>query len=123
MTKNSRFLQNLASRVAAGASVRSAAAEVGCSERTGYAIAATDEFRELVLKLRTESITRAAAMLADAATRAATVLSELLNSPDEKVKLAAAIKILSVLAPLSEFAELRKRIDDLEKQQPLRVAR
>jgi len=123
MKKSSRFLQDLATRVAAGLSVRAAAAEIGCSERQGYTIAATMEFRELVSKLKTESIQRAAAILADAATRAASVLSELLNSEDEKTKLAAAVKILSTLAPLSEFVELRKRVDDLEKSQPWKVAR
>lgn len=123
MKKPSRFLQDLATRVAGGLSVRAAAAEIGCSERQAYSIASMSEYRELVSQLRTEAITQAAAILANSATRAAAVLNELLASEDEKVRLAAAVKILSVLAPLSEFIELRKRIDDLEKQQPWKVAR
>lgn len=123
MTKNSRFLQNLASRVAAGASVRSAAAEVGCSERTGYAIAATDEFRDLVSRARSEAIQQAVGILAANATAASNALVRLLQSDDQRVVLASASKLLDRIGPLQELTELRERIELLEKQQPLRVAR
>tara|TARA_R110002074_G_scaffold148373_1_gene299638 strand:- start:562 stop:933 length:372 start_codon:yes stop_codon:yes gene_type:complete len=120
--KNSRFLHGLASLVAAGSSVRAAAAETGCSERQGYALASTAEFRELVSRLQTEAVQRASAILADNATAAATAIANLLESEDEKVRLAAAVKLLAAIQPMQEFAELRDRIEKLERQ-PLRIAK
>lgn len=116
MPKNSRYMQDLAQRVAAGSSVRAAAAAIKCSERTAYTVSSSYEFKRQVSEIRTAAVQQAAAVLADSATRAAQVLAELLNSEDEKTKLAAAVKILAMLGPLAELAELRQRVEQVEKQ-------
>lgn len=123
MSKQSRFLQGLATLVASGSSVRAAAVEVGCSERQAYALATTAEFRETVSRLRTEMIQQAAAMLAHNATKAVQVLTELLASDDEKIRLAASTKLIATLHPMAELGELRERIEQLESSQALKVVR
>ena len=115
MPKNSRYMQDLAQRVAAGSSVRAAAAAIKCSERTAYAVATTSEFKQQVSEIRTAAVQQAAAVLADSATRAAQVLAGLLNSDDEKTRLAAAVKILATVGPMAELAELRQRVEQVEK--------
>lgn len=108
-------MQDLAQRVAAGSSVRAAAATIKCSERTAYAVASTFEFKQQVSEIRTAAVQQAAAVLADSATRAAQVLAGLLNSDDEKTQLAAAVKILATVGPMAELAELRQRVEQVEK--------
>lgn len=116
MAKTSRFLHDLAARVAAGMSIRAAAAEVGCSERQGYSLASKPEFQQIVTATRTEAVQRAADILSDNATQAATALVGLLKSDDEKIVLQAASKLLATLQPMQELAELRNRLDALERR-------
>ena len=124
MAKDSRFLQALAIHAAGGMSIRDAAKAADCSERQAYALAATSEFKTEVARLKSEFIERAVLILSSNATAASEALVKLLKSEDEKIILASATKLLGLLQPLQELAELRARIDAIESQGPgLRVAR
>ena len=122
MTK-SKYLQVLAASVASGQSVREASKTAGCTESTAYSLSCSNEFKSEVSRLKTEAVERAVARLTDSATKAADTLVRLLDSQDEKVALAAATKLLTMLHPLQELGELRSRIDSIEGQASLRVAR
>lgn len=122
--KKSRYLEILAPLIASGSSIRDACQTAGCSEATGYGLASTDEFRQLVAQIRTQAVQQAVGILTNAATKAAQKLEKLLDSGDEKIVLAASSKLLDRVGPLQELHELRARIDAIEKQGPgLRIAK
>lgn len=122
--KKSRYLETLAPLIASGSSIRDACKSIGCSEATGYGLASTDEFRQLVAQIRTQAIQQAVGILTNAATKASQALVKLLDSSDEKIILSAASKLLDRVGPMQELHELRSRIDQIEKAGPgLRVAR
>jgi len=122
--KKSRYLETLAPLVASGSSIRDACKVVGCSEATGYAVASTHEFRQLVAQIRTQAVEQAVSVLTSNATKASQALVKLLDSADEKIVLAASSKLLGSLPGMQELHELRARIDAIEKQGPgLRIAK
>ena len=110
------FLEPLALRVAAGATIRAAAADAGCSESTGYRLSATESFRRRVAELRYAITDRAVGLLAEGSARAVSALVELLDSDDDATKLAAAKAILGLLPRVAEHCELRARLDRLESR-------
>ncbi|MBN8600545.1 MAG: hypothetical protein J0M26_05925 [Planctomycetes bacterium] len=118
-------LEFLAAKVASGASVKAAAAELGLSERHAYRMAAEVEFKQLVASIRSEALSGVVGELGVAAQEAVRALRDALggaSKPAEKIQAARAI--LSSLAPLSELCELRSRLDALEQSNnQLRVAR
>lgn len=118
----SKFLEPIAIQVASGCTIKAAAVVAGCSEQTAYNLSSTPEFRQRVSEIRTESVVQAVSILTSNATRASNALVKLLDSKDEKIVLAATTKLLSMLQPLSELAELRARIDSIENRTQLKVA-
>ena len=123
--KKNRFLQILATSVAAGSSIRDAAKMAGCSESSAYALSGSDEFRAEVARIRGEAVNAAVGVLSRAATKAAETLVAMLGEDQEpKDRLTAARLILANLGPIAEHGELRDRIAKIESQGPgLRVAR
>ena len=110
-----RFFELLAASVAAGKTVRAAAESCGCSERQGYRIAATVEFRKRVGEIRSELTDAVVGELSAAASDAVATIRELLGDDYEPtVRLNAAKAVLNALGPMSELSELRRRIDRLE---------
>ncbi|XZE45976.1 hypothetical protein SH467x_001238 [Pirellulaceae bacterium SH467] len=104
-------------------SIRQAAVTIGLSESAAYHTSQTPEFRKRVSELRTEAIAGAVGRLSSAATLAVDTLVELLDEKnDAKDRLNASKAILAALVPLSEFGELRARIEKLEASQGLKVA-
>ena len=89
--------------VAAGSTLRAAAKQVGCRERTAYRLAAQPEFQSRLAQLRNE-ITRAIVdKLTDAALEANETLRALLTDDQPPtVRISAAKTILQNLVPLSE---------------------
>lgn len=115
MAGNGRFFEILAVAVAGGKSVKAAAESCGCGERQAYRVSGTKEFKARVSELRSEMTNNAVGELSAAASEAVACIRELLASTNEPtVRLAAAKSILNSLAPISEFGELRSRIDRLE---------
>ena len=93
-----------------------AAESCSCSERQGYRISATPEFRQRVSVIRAEMTNAAVGELSAAASEAVATIRELLASTNEpSVRLNAAKAILNALGPLSELGELRSRLDALEQ--------
>ena len=120
----SKFLEPLAVLVAGGSSIKAAAGVVNCSEQTAYNLSSTPEFKSRVSEIRTQLTTEAVGKLTSAATEAVDTLRSLLNATNEpSVRLNAAKAILASLGPISEANELRARIDSIEGQASLRVAR
>ncbi len=122
MAKKSRFQELLAVEVATGSTISQAAKTIGCSESVGYHLSSASEFKGRVAELRSVATNQAVGMLSNAACKAVATLVELLSSEEPRDRLAAAKAILATLAPLTEFGELRQRIDNLEKNQ-LRIAK
>ena len=108
-------LEPLAAADASGSTIRAAAESIGISERSGYRISGTEEFRIRVAALRSEIASVAVGKLTSAASQAVDTLRELLGSTNEpKVRIDASKLILNSLGPLTEHCELRSRLDALE---------
>ena len=113
---NGKFMELLAVAVAGGQTVKAAAESCSCSERQGYRISATPEFKSRVSAIRAEMTSQAVGELSAAASEAVTTIRELLASTNEpSVRLNAAKAILNALGPLSELGELRERLAALEQ--------
>ena len=124
MAENSQsnYFDNMTAMVAAGATIKAAAAMCGCSESHGYTLSRTPEFRRRVADLRTEATSAAVGKLSEAASRAVDVLLELMGADQEaRDRLTAAKSVLSMLGPLSELGELRARLDALESEKAVGV--
>ncbi|MEJ7591124.1 MAG: hypothetical protein WKF77_06210 [Planctomycetaceae bacterium] len=121
--KKSKYLQILSASVASGSSVRDAAGIAGCTESTAYSLSCTPEFKTEVSRLKSEAVSQAVAVLTNAATKAAKALEKLLDSQDEKIILASAVKLLAILPAMQDLSELRARVDSIENQASLRIAR
>lgn len=114
--KESARFEELAAAVASGSTIRSAAAEIGCSERSAYRLSGSSEFKSRVASLRSEIASVAVGKLTSAAAKAVDTLQELLDSANEpKTRIDASKLILSSLGPLTEHCELRQRLDSLEQ--------
>ena len=111
-----RFSEAIALAVAAGSTIRAAAELAGCSERQGYRIAATAEFKQRVNELRSEVSAATVGRLTQAASTAADTLLALLDADFEpSIRLNASKAILAALGPMAELGELRSRLDALER--------
>jgi hypothetical protein len=84
MDEKSKFLELLAVAVASGASIRSSANEIGCSESHAYHLSSTPEFRQRVAELRCEITSQSVGRLTIAATTAADTLLALLDASQAK---------------------------------------
>ena len=102
--------------VAGGSSIKDAAAEVGASERQGYRLSSSSEFRRRVSELRLTINDQAVGKLSNRAVRAVDTLSDLLDHDEAAVRLNAAKTILTMMPRISEHVELRHRLDLLENR-------
>jgi hypothetical protein len=104
----------LAFRLAAGDTVRAAAASAGVSEKTAYRRNRNPLFRALVQDLRAGMVRDAAGVLTHAMTAAARTLVELLAHEDANVRHKAAVSLLTAAAKLRETVEFDERLAALE---------
>lgn len=112
-----RFTEILAMHVASGSTIRAAAEAAGCSERQGYRVSSSPEFKARVSEIRSEMTNAAVGELSAAASEAVATIRELLSAENEpSVRLNAAKSILNALGPLSELSELRERLAALESE-------
>jgi hypothetical protein len=121
MPKDCTKEQVLAARVAAGETVAAAAESVGWSPSRAYRITSTPDFKRQVAEIRTQAVSAAVGSLTEAAKEAVDALRAALKSDKPSDQIAAAKAILASLAPISELAELRQRIDDIENRSPMRI--
>jgi hypothetical protein len=120
--KKSKFFDPIATEVAGGLSIRDASTKIGCGVSTAYNISCNPAFQSRVSAIRSEAVQGAVGRLSVIASRAVDALDQLLGPEnDARDRLAASKTILSVLVPMSEFAELRSRLDRLEQPSALKV--
>jgi hypothetical protein len=100
--------------LAAGLTVRDAAALAGIGERTAARRMADPAFHRNVKAARAEMVSRGLGKLAEAATLAVDTLRSLLGAESESIKLGAARAILEIGSKLRESVELEERIATLE---------
>lgn len=117
MAQNGRRREAVALCLASGCTVRDAAREAGCGERTLHRWLAEDPaFRQRVEALRSQLFSLAVGKLSRLAGRAADTLSELLTAKNESVRLQTAKAILECGPKLRESLELARRMEALEAQ-------
>ncbi len=104
----------LALALAAGKTVRDAAAEVGIGERTATRRWADPDFRQIVSRHRADMVGRAVGELADSMSAAATTLRVLLDCESPAIRLGAARSILELGVKIKEAVELDERVGALE---------
>jgi len=104
----------LAAQIAAGKTLRDAAATAGVSEKTAQRRATDPEFRGKVSQLRSGFIGNAAGILADGMTEAANTLRTLLTDPDANIRHKAAVKLIELGLRASELVDLESRVSELE---------
>lgn len=116
MADETGLTARLASFVGVGHTIRNAAKEVGCSERQAYRLAATEEFKSIIGKIRTDATGSMLASLSSSAAVAIETLTEIMSDREEKGqnRVSAARSVLSQLGPMMELHELRKRVEELE---------
>ena len=111
----------LAASVATGQKIADAAAAAGVSVRTAHRRLATPAFRQRVQSLRGEMLAAAAGKLCGAAGKAVDVLQALLDDPTARVRLRAALGILSSLLRVREQTDLEERLGRLEAEAEART--
>jgi hypothetical protein len=104
----------LALALAAGGSIRAAAAKAKVAERTARYWLAEDGFRARVEQLRAAMIERSLGIMANTTTKAAAVLRKLLESKCEKTRLAAAKEILTLTLAVRQSVTMESRLQALE---------
>ncbi len=123
MAGNGRFFGSLAELVATGSSVKSAAEQIGCSERHAYRIAARPDFRRQVSTIRSAAVNTAVGSLSLATLEAVSTLRDLMGENSEpNIRLNAAKAVLIAIGPLTELGDIRQRLDAVEQQTVLKIA-
>ena len=105
----------LAAQLAAGKTVRDAAAAAGVSEKTAHRRAGDPEFRKQVSGVRAGLIGSTAGILADGMAEAAGALRALLADSDPNVRHRAAVKLIELGFRASELVDLEARVSELER--------
>ena len=100
--------------LAAGRTVKDAAAAAGIAEKTAHRRLEDPRFCERVTRLRAEMIDRAAGVLADASSEAAQCLRQLLKAKSETVRLGAARALLELAFKSRELLDYEERLQQLE---------
>lgn len=100
--------------LARGLTVRDAANEADISEATAWRRLRDQGFVKRLIAIRSELWSAALTGLSDAATRAVSVLVELLKSEDEAMRLKAATKIVELGSKLRSDVETDARLTALE---------
>jgi hypothetical protein len=101
--------------IAAGRSIKDAAAEVECGERTAHTWLADPGYRALIAELRHRMLDGAVGRLADATNAAVSTLRDLLGDDNGNTRLRAATTILDAVVRLREHVEIDARILRLEQ--------
>lgn len=102
----------LALALAGGATVETAAQAAGVSPRTVHRRAADPAFRALVDEIRAETVRQVVGQLSALGNRAVAALGELLQSKDERVRLAAVRVALGSLLKASGLFEFERRLQE-----------
>jgi hypothetical protein len=107
--------ERVALLIAAGRSIKAAAAEVDCGERTAHTWLEDPGYRTLVSELRHRMLDEAVGTLAEATNAAVGTLRKLLDDENSGVRLRAALGILDAAVRMRQHVELEARILRLEQ--------
>lgn len=102
--------------LAAGQTVRDAAAAAGMSPRTAFRRQADPAFMAQVDRHRNRLVEAATGRLADGMGRAAGVLLALLDHDNPAVRLRAAAKVVELANKLAGFGDLARQLEELEEK-------
>jgi hypothetical protein len=111
---NPKGESGLIAALAAGQTVKAAAASAGVSERTAHRRLEDAGFWQAVVDARAKLVDNALGQLADASAAAVTTLRALLDADGETARLGAARAILELGNKLRESVEFEQRISRLE---------
>jgi hypothetical protein len=106
--------EKLALLIAAGATIKGAAADCGIGERTAHIWIRIPGYASLVAELRGRILDEALGKLAGAAVASVETLRALLDDPSASVRLRASQAILDSLIKIREHTELDRRLMALE---------
>jgi hypothetical protein len=106
----------LATKLAAGWTVKAAAAEVGIGYKTACRRLADSGFRDRIVQLRREATNLAIGRLADGMAQAAERLRQLTESDNEGIRLKACVALLDLGLKAAAVADLEDRIRSLEQK-------
>lgn len=106
----------LALALAGGQTIAAVADQFGLSRRTIELRLADPAFRRLVAEFRGQLIATALGYLAENMTRAARAIADLLDSPQEHIRLRAARVMFSVGLRLRDSVDLGDRVRELEAE-------
>lgn len=123
MAENGRRKQGddaLAVALAAGKSLRDAAAAAGMAERTATRRWADTAFRRRVAALRADMMALALGQVSDGMVDAAATLRKLLKAKNESVRLGACRTLLDLGVKLRDSVELEERFTELERRAELK---
>lgn len=97
-----------------GFSVTDASERAGVTRKTVYRWLENDDFRNAVLERQNEVLERVSKRLSSLALQGLEVLSELMQSDDENIRLKASSSVLSRFTEILELLRLEKRLEVLE---------
>src|SRR5260370_10470234 len=106
----------LALDLAKGVTPTAAAEKAGVGRATVYRRLADPAFRKLVAELRTEMMKNALGRMTDNMSRAADVLTALLDTDQAAIRLRAARALLTLGPRLNEAVYIEERLDELEEE-------
>jgi hypothetical protein len=107
--------ERLAVLIAAGKSIKSAAADTEIGERTAHDWLADPRYRTFVAEIRGRMFDEAVGSLADATNEAVGALRSLLNDGNSNIRLKAATAIIDNALKLRAHVELDRRVLALEQ--------
>ena len=108
--------ERVALLIAAGRSIKAAAAEAECGERTAHAWLEDPRYRSLISELRHRMLDEAVGTLAEATNAAVSTLRDLLDDGHGNVRLRAALGIIDAVVRLRDHVEFERRLTALEAQ-------
>ena len=108
--------ERVALLIAAGRSIKAAAAEAECGERTAHAWLDDPRYRSLISELRHRMLDEAVGALAEATNAAVSTLRDLLDDDHGNVRLRAALGIIDAVVRLRDHVEFERRLTALEAQ-------
>jgi len=104
----------LAIALASGASISEVASQAGIERSTVYRKLENPVFRSLVAEYRDRLIGTALGRIADAMTRGADALAQLVDSPKEHIRIRAARALISLGLRLRDSVDLTARMREVE---------
>jgi hypothetical protein len=108
-------LESLVAALAAGKTIREAAAEAQVSERTVYNRLGDPQFKVRVMETRAAALARGTGKLLAGVNEACEVLLTLLGNGDARIRQRAAAKLIELAVKLNVMGEMETRVELLER--------